>query len=57
MWKNIVEMNIIVGTYPASLITGVMLKGVTGFDTELASVAVPQHVIAPLTDDDSTSFK
>jgi len=57
MWKNIVETNIIVGTYPASLITGVMLKGVTGLDTELASVAVPKHVIAPLIDDDSTSFK
>ncbi|KAF8266549.1 hypothetical protein EI94DRAFT_1732910 [Lactarius quietus] len=57
MWKNIVEMNIIVGTYTTSLITGVMLKGVTGLDTELASVAVPKHVIAPLIDDDSTSFK
>ncbi|KAF8267710.1 hypothetical protein EI94DRAFT_1580144, partial [Lactarius quietus] len=33
------EMNITVGSYTVSLITGVMLEGVTGFDTELASEA------------------
>ncbi|KAF8265930.1 hypothetical protein EI94DRAFT_1734249, partial [Lactarius quietus] len=27
LWKNIVEMNVIVSTYTAPLITGVMLKG------------------------------
>ncbi|KAF8268753.1 hypothetical protein EI94DRAFT_1726946 [Lactarius quietus] len=57
MWKNIVETNIIVGTYPASLITGVMLKGLLDSIRNWPLWLIRRMLSLPLPSDDTTSFK
>ncbi|KAG6899890.1 hypothetical protein C0993_005689 [Termitomyces sp. T159_Od127] len=55
MWKNIVETNIMVATHADSLIAEAVVKGVTGFDTELAWEAVWKDATVPPENDVSTS--
>ncbi|KAF8638772.1 hypothetical protein AX17_001967 [Amanita inopinata Kibby_2008] len=51
MWKNIAETNIMVGTHADSLIAEAVVKGVTGFDRELAWEAVwKDATVAPKND-------
>ncbi|KAG6839898.1 hypothetical protein C0991_010551 [Blastosporella zonata] len=47
MWKNIVETNIMVGTHADSLIAEAVVKGVQGFNTELAWEAVWKDATVP----------
>ncbi|EDR07263.1 glycoside hydrolase family 92 protein [Laccaria bicolor S238N-H82] len=47
MWKNIVETNIMVGTHADSLIAEAVLKGITGFDRNLAWEAVWKDATTP----------
>ncbi|RDB30237.1 hypothetical protein Hypma_007086 [Hypsizygus marmoreus] len=56
MWKNIVETNIMVGTHADSLIAEAVVKGVEGFDRELAWEAVWKDVTIPPRDDSSVSY-
>ncbi|KAG5652187.1 hypothetical protein H0H81_005986 [Sphagnurus paluster] len=56
MWKNIVETNIMVGTHADSLIAEAVVKGVEGFDKELAWEAVWKDVNAPPKDDLTVSY-
>ncbi|KAF5371481.1 hypothetical protein D9615_009625 [Tricholomella constricta] len=56
MWKNIVETNIMVGTHADSLIAEAVLKGVEGFDKELAWEAVWKDATVPPNDDLSVSY-
>ncbi|TCD66218.1 hypothetical protein EIP91_001665, partial [Steccherinum ochraceum] len=56
MWKNIVETNIMVGTHADSLIAEAVLKGVTGFDRELAYEAVHKDATVPPEDDWTISY-
>ncbi|KAF8261269.1 glycosyl hydrolase family 92-domain-containing protein [Lactarius quietus] len=56
MWKNIVETNIMVGTHADSLIAEAVLKGVTGFDMELAYEAVYKDATVPPVDDSTTAY-
>lgn len=44
-----------VGTHADSLITEAVLKGVTGFDTELAYEAVYKDATVPPAEDNTTS--
>ncbi|KAG6829156.1 hypothetical protein H0H87_012494 [Tephrocybe sp. NHM501043] len=51
MWKNLVETNIMVGTHADSLIAEAAVKGVQGFDMELAWEAVwKDATVAPTND-------
>ncbi|KAG6846148.1 hypothetical protein H0H93_015732, partial [Arthromyces matolae] len=54
MWKNIVETNIMVGTHADSLVAEAFVKGVTGFDTELAWEAVWKDATVPPINDLTT---
>ncbi|KAG5648805.1 hypothetical protein DXG03_000154 [Asterophora parasitica] len=56
MWKNIVETNIMVGTHADSLIAEAVIKGVEGFDKDLAWEAVWKDVTIPPKDDLTTSY-
>ncbi|KAG6908139.1 hypothetical protein DXG01_005968 [Tephrocybe rancida] len=56
MWKNIVETNIMVGTHADSLIAEAVVKGVKGFDTELAWEAVWKDATVAPKDDLTTSY-
>ncbi|KAG6896377.1 hypothetical protein C0992_008697 [Termitomyces sp. T32_za158] len=61
MWKNIVdvsqlETNIMVGTHADSLIAEAVVKGVTGFDLELAWEAVWKDATVPPENDLTTSY-
>ncbi|KIJ44801.1 glycoside hydrolase family 92 protein [Sphaerobolus stellatus SS14] len=56
MWKNIVETNIMVGTHVDSLIAEAMIKGVTGFDRELAYEAVYKDATVPPVNDTTTQY-
>ncbi|KAH9029473.1 glycosyl hydrolase family 92-domain-containing protein [Lactarius hengduanensis] len=56
MWKNIVETNIMIGTHADSLIAEAALKGVTGFDMELAYEAVYKDAMVPPADDSTTAY-
>ncbi|TFK34481.1 glycoside hydrolase family 92 protein [Crucibulum laeve] len=56
MWKNIVETNIMVGTHADSLIAEAVLKGVKGFDTELAWDAVWKDASVPPVGDDTVEY-
>ncbi|KAF9465359.1 glycosyl hydrolase family 92-domain-containing protein [Collybia nuda] len=47
MWKNIVETNIMVGTHSDSLVAEAAVKGITGFDPELAWEAVSKNAFTP----------
>ncbi|KAF9480738.1 hypothetical protein BDN70DRAFT_893891 [Pholiota conissans] len=51
MWKNVVETNIMVGTHADSLIAEAVLKGITGFDRDLAWEAVWKDTTVPPKDD------
>ncbi|PFH47118.1 glycoside hydrolase family 92 protein [Amanita thiersii Skay4041] len=51
MWKNVVETNIMVGTHADSLIAEAVVKGLNGFDRELAWEAVwKDATVAPEND-------
>ncbi|KAG5341393.1 hypothetical protein C0989_010922 [Termitomyces sp. Mn162] len=56
MWKNVVETNIMVATHADSLIAEAVVKGVTGFDTELAWEAVWKDATVPPKEDFTTSY-
>ncbi|KAF8075749.1 glycoside hydrolase family 92 protein [Lyophyllum atratum] len=56
MWKNIVETNIMVGTHADSLIAEAVVKGVEGFDKDLAWEAVWKDANVAPKDDNSTSY-
>ncbi|KAF8511375.1 glycosyl hydrolase family 92-domain-containing protein [Gautieria morchelliformis] len=56
MWKNIVETNIMVGTHVDSLIAESMLKGVRGFDEQLAFEAVHKDATVPPVNDTTTQY-
>ncbi|KAH9057785.1 glycosyl hydrolase family 92-domain-containing protein [Lactarius vividus] len=56
MWKNIVETNIMIGTHADSLIAEAVLKGITGFDMDLAYEAVYKDATVPPTDDGTTAY-
>ncbi|KAI9433354.1 glycosyl hydrolase family 92-domain-containing protein [Lactarius indigo] len=56
MWKNIVETNIMVGTHADSLIAEAVLKGVTGFDLDLAYEAVYKDATVPPADDSTIAY-
>ncbi|KAJ7476835.1 glycosyl hydrolase family 92-domain-containing protein, partial [Mycena galericulata] len=56
MWKNIVETNIMVGTHADSLIAEAVIKGVEGFDVDLAWEAAYRDAIVPPENDWNTSY-
>ncbi|KAJ7775658.1 glycoside hydrolase family 92 protein [Mycena maculata] len=56
MWKNIVETNIMVGTHADSLIAEAVIKGVEGFNRELAWEAAYKDAIIPPENDWNTSY-
>ncbi|GLB33162.1 putative glycosyl hydrolase family 92 [Lyophyllum shimeji] len=56
MWKNIVETNIMVGTHADSLVAEAVVKGVEGFDRELAWQAVWKDATVAPRNDQSTSY-
>ncbi|PFH47119.1 glycoside hydrolase family 92 protein [Amanita thiersii Skay4041] len=56
MWKNIVETNIMVGTHADSLIAEAAVKGVSGFDPEVAWQAVLKDATVPPVKDDSVLY-
>ncbi|KAI0260975.1 glycosyl hydrolase family 92-domain-containing protein [Gloeopeniophorella convolvens] len=56
MWKNIVETNIMVGTHADSLIAEAALKGIAGFDKELAYEAVYKDATVPPANDETTEY-
>ncbi|TFK70503.1 glycoside hydrolase family 92 protein [Pluteus cervinus] len=56
MWKNIVETSIMVGTHADSLIAEAVVKGVTGFDVDLAWEAVYKDATVPPEDDWTTKY-
>ncbi|KDQ28689.1 glycoside hydrolase family 92 protein [Pleurotus ostreatus PC15] len=55
-WKNIVETNIMVGTHADSQISEAVVKGVRGFDLELAWQAVVKDASVPPVDDNTTIY-
>ncbi|KAG5643250.1 hypothetical protein DXG03_001300, partial [Asterophora parasitica] len=56
MWKNIVETNIMVGTHADSLIAEAVVKGVEGFDKDLAWEAVWKDATVPPKKDLTISY-
>ncbi|KZT61652.1 glycoside hydrolase family 92 protein, partial [Calocera cornea HHB12733] len=56
IWGNLVETNIMVGTHADSMIAEAMVKGVTGFDRELAWEAVWKDAMVPPEQDLNISF-
>ncbi|KAF8574015.1 glycoside hydrolase family 92 protein [Ramaria rubella] len=56
MWKNIVETNIMVGTHVDSLIAASMLKGVQGFDRQLAFNGTYKDATVPPVNDTTISY-
>jgi len=56
MWKNIVETNIMVGTHADSLIAEAALKGIGGFDLDLAYEAVYKDATVPPKNDWNTTY-
>ncbi|KAF8707237.1 hypothetical protein AX14_013672 [Amanita brunnescens Koide BX004] len=56
MWKNIVETNIMVGTHADSLVAEAVIKGVVGFDRELAWEAVWKDASVPPKDDSTVQY-
>ncbi|KAJ6544363.1 glycosyl hydrolase family 92-domain-containing protein [Mycena capillaripes] len=56
MWKNIVETNIMVGTHADSLIAEAVVKGVKGFDTDLAWEAAYKDGTVPPENDLNTTY-
>ncbi|KAJ7174646.1 glycoside hydrolase family 92 protein [Mycena filopes] len=56
MWKNIVETNIMVGTHADSLIAEAVVKGIKGFDTELAWEAAYKDGTVPPENDSDTIY-
>ncbi|KAF7333029.1 Glycoside hydrolase family 92 protein [Mycena venus] len=56
MWKNIVETNIMVGTHADSLIAEAVVKGVKGFDTDLAWEAAYKDGVVPPENDWNTTY-
>lgn len=56
MWKNIVETNIMVATHADSLIAEAVIKGVQGFDREVAWEAVWKDATVPPKNDTTVSY-
>ncbi|KAJ8516414.1 hypothetical protein ONZ45_g6297 [Pleurotus djamor] len=56
MWKNIIETNIMVATHADSLIAEAVVKGVKGFDLDLAWEAVLKDATVPPVNDTTTSY-
>ncbi|KAJ7124454.1 glycosyl hydrolase family 92-domain-containing protein [Mycena epipterygia] len=56
MWKNIVETNIMVGTHADSLIAEAVIKGVKGFDVDLAWETAYKDAVIPPENDWNTSY-
>ncbi|KAF7354596.1 Glycoside hydrolase family 92 protein [Mycena sanguinolenta] len=56
MWKNIVETNIMVGTHADSLIAEAVVKGVKGFDMDLAWEAAYKDATVPPENDGNTTY-
>ncbi|KAL4255705.1 Peptide-N(4)-(N-acetyl-beta-glucosaminyl)asparagine amidase [Pleurotus pulmonarius] len=56
MWKNIIETNIMVGTHADSLIAEAVVKGIAGFDLDLAWEAVLKDATIPPMNDSTTSY-
>ncbi|KAK7001649.1 glycoside hydrolase family 92 protein [Favolaschia claudopus] len=56
MWKNIVETNIMVGTHADSLIAEAVVKGIKGFDTDLAWEAAYKDATVPPKNDGNTRY-
>ncbi|KAJ7342642.1 glycosyl hydrolase family 92-domain-containing protein [Mycena albidolilacea] len=56
MWKNIVETNIMVGTHADSLVAEAVVKGVKGFDTDLAWEAAYKDGVVPPENDRNTTY-
>ncbi|KAJ7733323.1 glycoside hydrolase family 92 protein [Mycena metata] len=56
MWKNIVETNIMVGTHADSLIAEAVVKGIKGFDTDLAWEAAYKDGTVPPQNDLNTTY-
>ncbi|KAF9235374.1 glycoside hydrolase family 92 protein [Melanogaster broomeanus] len=57
MWKNIIETNIMVGTHADSLVAEAVLKGITGFDLDIAWEAVYKDATVPPIDDNMTVYE
>ena len=51
------ETNIMVGTHADSLVAEAVLKGITGFDLDLAYAAVYKDATVPPVDDDKISYE
>ncbi|KAH8831374.1 glycoside hydrolase family 92 protein [Flagelloscypha sp. PMI_526] len=56
MWKNIFETNIMVGTHADSLVAEAVVKGITGFDRDLAWEAVYKDATVPPLNDHNTVY-
>ncbi|KAJ7227934.1 glycoside hydrolase family 92 protein [Mycena rebaudengoi] len=56
MWKNIAETNIMVGTHADSLIAEAVVKGIEGFDVDLAWDAVYKDSLVPPQNDANTRY-
>ncbi|KAL0948846.1 hypothetical protein HGRIS_008967 [Hohenbuehelia grisea] len=55
-WKNIVETNIMVGTHADSQIAEAVVKGIRGFDMDLAYQAVLKDALVPPVNDGNISY-
>ncbi|KAF4574330.1 hypothetical protein EYR36_005663 [Pleurotus pulmonarius] len=55
-WKNVIETNIMVGTHADSQISEAVVKGVRGFDLELAWQAVVKDATVPPVNDSTTIY-
>ncbi|TYJ52195.1 hypothetical protein B9479_007210 [Cryptococcus floricola] len=56
MWKNVVETNIMVGTYADAVVAGAVLSGVKGFDLDEAWEAVKKNAFTPPERDTELQF-
>lgn len=57
MWKNVVETNIMIGTHADSLIAEAVVKGITGYDRDLAWEAVLKDATVAPKDDGTTQYE
>ncbi|ODN72681.1 hypothetical protein L202_08120 [Cryptococcus amylolentus CBS 6039] len=56
MWKNVVETNIMVGTFADAVMAGAVLSGVKGFDLDEAWEAVKKNAFTPPERDTELQF-
>ncbi|WVQ77907.1 hypothetical protein IAR50_007613 [Cryptococcus sp. DSM 104548] len=56
MWKNVVETNVMVGTYADAVVAGAVLSSVKGFDLEQAWEAVKKNAFTPPDRDTELQF-